>query len=212
MADTGVFYEAAVRYTVKPISTENVSIVMENTEFLFGEKTSFQLKMRPGVRLDGVYVLYSDGKKELIDSNEFEMPRDNITLIAEYTVLKYTVVFESDGKTIASYLCDYGEIITPPKNPKKASNERFSYSFIGWSNEILPVTEDTVYSALFLSVPIPRKENTGPAISEPVLKLIVTVSIVVGSVILLAAGGIITRIVVKKRQKNDKKVNTGKEE
>jgi len=57
----------------------------------------------------------------------------------------------------------------------KASDALYSYRFLGWSGDILPVTSDAVYRAEFKAEPLPVvKDDGGLKISDGVMRIIVT--------------------------------------
>ena len=76
------------------------------------------------------------------------------TFTAQYTINKYTVTFNNyDGTEISSAQYDYGTnvvaIVTPPTTPSRDADEKYTYTFIGWDNEIADVTGDVVYTAQY---------------------------------------------------------------
>ena len=77
------------------------------------------------------------------------------------TPRRYTVTFEDiDGRVISTSEHAYGESITPPADPARETDERYAYTFSGWSldgeNEtaVLPLTGDTVYTAVYETTPV----------------------------------------------------------
>jgi uncharacterized protein YgiM (DUF1202 family) len=74
---------------------------------------------------------------------------------------QYTVTFrDTNGDLIATSSHAYGETVTPPASPTKETDEKYSYTFLGWSADgenptaILPVTTDTEYVAVYLTDPV----------------------------------------------------------
>ncbi len=63
------------------------------------------------------------------------MPAQNRTLVAQWTVNRYTITFDSaGGSAVASITADYGATVTAPPAPTKTG-----YTFAGWS-PALPAT------------------------------------------------------------------------
>ena len=60
------------------------------------------------------------------------MPATNTTITAQWSIIQYTITFDTDGgTTIAPITQDYGTAITTPANPTKDG-----YTFAGWDKEI----------------------------------------------------------------------------
>ena len=67
---------------------------------------------------------------------------------------KYTVTFlDEDGNTLCEDEWEYGSM--PSCNdPSKADDNEYTYTFAGWSPEIVAVTSDATYTATFTAEPI----------------------------------------------------------
>jgi hypothetical protein len=65
---------------------------------------------------------------------------------------KYTVIFKNeDGSILQNTEVEYGETPAAPTDPTKASTDEFSYTFAGWTPEIVPVAGETTYTATYTS-------------------------------------------------------------
>jgi hypothetical protein len=208
VAQSGITYNARVEYTLKAISTAHVQVSLSKSVAEFGERIDVILTAADGIRIDSVYFVGTDGVKTEITDGSFSMPRDDISIIVDYKVLEYTVVFESEGKTIVTYKCLYGETVTPPGAPSKASDGKYTYTFFGWSSPIVPVTEDAVYSAIFTHTPIETEEKDGLQISEGVLKKLVTVGVIAAVFVVILIGTAVTVTIVVIRRKRTKSGKT----
>lgn len=72
------------------------------------------------------------------------MPAQNLTLYAKWTINQYTVIFETNGGTaVASIIENYGDPITVPNNPIKDG-----YTFNGWFADANLTQSTTVPSTM----------------------------------------------------------------
>ena len=71
------------------------------------------------------------------------------------TPKQYTVTFKNyDGTVLESKLWNEGEIPVCSVTPTRADDDANTYSFVGWTPEIVPVATDAVYTAVFEATPI----------------------------------------------------------
>lgn len=69
--------------------------------------------------------------------------------------VQYTVTFKNyDGTILESKKWNEGETPTCSVTPTHPDDEANTYSFIGWTPEIVPVTADAVYTAVFEATPV----------------------------------------------------------
>ncbi len=201
-ANTGKMYSANIEYTLNPIPHEGVTITVDKVSAALNEKVTVTVVAEPGVKVHKLYYIDEDNvKKEIVDG-KFDMPDSNLRIGAQYTVGTYIVIFMSDGKTLATFECKYGDTVTPPENPKKAQDSKYTYTFTGWSPEILPVTEDAVYTAVYLNTPITY--NGGSTQMSPfVLKILVLGASLGGTVavVVLPASVMSAILLIKRKNK-----------
>ncbi len=76
---------------------------------------------------------------------EFELYRD--TSVEEPV---YTVTFRNwDGSVISSTTYHYGDTVTVPGDPTKASDGSYTYTFAGWDKTVVDCVGDAEYTAVF---------------------------------------------------------------
>ena len=69
------------------------------------------------------------------------------------TTNQYTITFlNDDNSVLSSQLWDYG--VTPTcERPSKEEDENYTYTFNGWTPEIVPVVADAIYTATYEATP-----------------------------------------------------------
>ena len=171
-------YHAALCYAIDVIANDVLEITVSDTSLYTGETGTITAIAPLGVEIISYYYIKSGGERVDLKSNEFVMPTDNVSVGVVYTYLEYTVKFVSDGTVISIATYKYGEMPTLPADPKKSADTLYSYEFVGWDAEVLAVTGDATYNAVYASTPIPvPPKPDGPQISDRVMDLIVKVAV-----------------------------------
>ena len=205
-ANTGRVYYANVEYLLTPILYDGVTLTVDKSAAALGEEITVTVNAAPGVRVRKIYYIDEDNVKAEIVDGKFTMPDSNLRIGVEYTVGTYIVIFVSDGKTLATFECKYGDTVTPPNNPKKAQDGKYTYTFTGWSPEISPVTEDAVYTAVYSSTPVVNNGG-GAQMSPTVLKIVVLGGALAGTLALVVLpSSVMSIILLVKRKKKFFKV------
>lgn len=101
------------------------------------------------------FIGWKDAEGNLYkDHTEFPTVSGDETFTAEFKSIlnSYTVTWIVEGQSM-QIRCEYGEIpiygATSDTVPIKETDERYYYVFDGWNTEIVPVTGDVTYTALF---------------------------------------------------------------
>ncbi len=80
------------------------------------------------------------------------MAATDVTINVVYNPNVYTVIFRDyDGTEIARQSVEHGKAATAPADPVRADDDKFSYTFKGWSADFSAITEDTVITAEYTS-------------------------------------------------------------
>ena len=74
------------------------------------------------------------------------------TVSFKVTIVKATVTFRDyDGKVLSAAQYAYGETVTPPAAPERASDGTYYYVFIGWDREVKPCAGNAEYTAVYVA-------------------------------------------------------------
>ncbi len=74
------------------------------------------------------------------------------TYTAVYTpnFIEYTVVFQNwDGTELSKRTYHWGDTVTAPANPSKASDNTYTYAFAGWDRKVVACAGDATYTATY---------------------------------------------------------------
>ena len=156
-----------------------------------------------GYEITSATLVLEDGSRLPVDAMRFVMP--NAALTVELTISKiiYNVSFTVDGVVIHTEEVDMGEEIIPPANPTKATDDKFSYKFAGWSPEpsiAFGEERDLVFEATFSTTPVGT-----PFVGDrsQFIKLLTTV-ICIAAAVLAVIVALIVFLCIRKRKKKRK--------
>lgn len=198
---SGTNYVAKIEHSLGIIPSEFVPLILTASDASPGDTVSVSVDVPNGITFVGVYLIPEGGNKTYIGES-FTMPDCDVLVGVDAYPTEYTVTFLSDGKIIHSYVCHYGDVPTAPPDPIKAATSVYTFEFVGWSGEFVPVTSDVTYSALYSAQKVPNSDTGGIQISEEVMKKILSYAIPISfSVFILLAAGIILIIALRKRRK-----------
>lgn len=161
-------YIVFAQYSINVLTNEYVIVEINKSTAKKGEIVYFSTKSnKVGIELGEVSITLANGESIDSSNNQFIMPAEDVYFFVSYTFINYTVNFYVDDTLISSIKYKYGDTISVPLNPTKASDEHFTYEFVGWNNEIDIVTGNVDYIAIFEAIPIVIDPIEPPAIIEP---------------------------------------------
>ena len=157
----GRAYELRYEYRLALFASGPATAQLEKNVYNYGESIKLTLDTPMGVRIRSA-VLKLDGGEEIdVTLSELTMPMSDAKLVIEAEYIQYKVVFSDGENEIKALYCKYGDVPTPPVSPPKAPDGEYTYEFIGWSAEIVPVTCDTVYYARYSRTPVVKADTGG---------------------------------------------------
>ena len=190
-------YEAHLLAT-GPIS---LSIVGSSTVEL-GDSFEIDYSVPNGIRVNSVYMLDKNGVRTEITEKVIKMPVGGCSIGVDYHYIEYTVNFISSGNVIHTGVYRYGEMPEIPADPIRTADLAYTYTFDKWKNlstgdfEIVPVTSNVSYEAMYIKTPIPPKEPTDELlISAPVLNKLASIAFFGGFILLVAIPCVIIAVV-----------------
>ena len=98
---------------------------------------------------------WADGQRNPVDPGTDNFTGDTYLYAQFETVYKeYTVKFENEGEVVSEKTYHYGDEITVPANPTKASDVEYIYDFRAWSPDVSEVCYgDATYTATYRRTP-----------------------------------------------------------
>lgn len=196
----GVRYVLTEEYTLEIIESSTATISLDKTYASPGEIVNISVQLPNGIKVASYYLINSDGKRETLSGDSFIMPTGSIMVGVVCAPIEYVVSFVVDGVVISTVKCHYGETVAMPEDPKKSNDGVFSYRFIGWSSEMHPIVEDTVFTARFeASLAPPVEEVVG--MSATVKKLLAVGISALSVVFLAVVPASITGVVIAVKRK-----------
>ena len=146
-----VVFEQKIRiFEVKFYDENNDLLYTDTVEF--DETASYQGET-PTKASDNVYH-YTFEKWVDLQGNDAVLTniQDNKNVYAKYSrqYVEYTILFiDEDDSEISRATYHYGQAVTTPATPTKASSERYDYTFAGWDSQVIPVDGDKTYKATY---------------------------------------------------------------
>ena len=103
---------------------------------------------------DGTLILKDSGTATITitsaPTNTLVVSKKNVTINVTEDGSQYTVTFKNwDGTVLSTGSYYYGDTVTLPENPTKASNETYQYVFAGWDKPVVVCNGSTEYTAVF---------------------------------------------------------------
>ncbi|MCR5802918.1 MAG: leucine-rich repeat protein [Clostridia bacterium] len=121
------------------------------------------------------FIGWTDGKEFYEKDKELPAVSDTVTYTAvfEPTTNSYEITFlDEDGTELQSCKYEYGTTPSFNGTPTKSADDKFTYTFAGWTPELTKVTEDATYTAKFdanekVIPPTPTPDPTPIVTPEP---------------------------------------------
>lgn len=201
----GYLYKTVTEYGVNILNSDPIEIAVDKSFAAVGETVNVTFSAVPGIDILSFYLLDTEGNKTNFSGESFVMPAGGVSLGVEWKYIEYTVNFIASGKIISTGTYRYGDIVIPPSAPIKANDEKYSYTFVDWSEPISAVTKSVDYEAVYSKTELPPKEvPEGLLISKSVMKKLMQVALIAGfAVVVVIPCAIIAlvKLVVRSRRR-----------
>ena len=139
-----VFKESYIEYEVKFLNDDGTSI--SSKTYHYGDTVT--VPKNPSKAATAQYTYAFAGWDKTVATTV----TGNVTYSATYnkTLNSYTVTFKNEnGTQLSSKIYYYGDTVTVPSNPSKASTAQYTYTFAGWDKSVTTVTGNATYTATY---------------------------------------------------------------
>ena len=122
--------------------------IIDQTEVSYGQIPTHEVPVKPST--EQYTYTFAGWTPEVVAATS------DATYTATYTseLRKYTVTFlDEDGNILCEDEWEYGSMPSC-EEPTKAADDDYTYTFAGWSPEVVVVTSDATYTAIFTAEPI----------------------------------------------------------
>lgn len=205
--DMSESYEYETRYRVTDFTGEHGSADFSSDSYAVGENVTVTLLPSKGYRPTS--ALYTDnGKKVSVTLGdtatfEFSMPDGGTAVEVIFEPIEYTVKFIANGEIISESTYHLGDNVNVPEVAAKFTDGDKAYVFSHWTPQVVAVTEDTAYTAVYNELP---SSLIGDNFIDDTKyeRQIPTLIVIAGVVFIGAVSGTTLLIVkiVKKRKRN----------
>ena len=183
------------------VSDPAVEVSLSAASALPGTRIYISYSLKDGYELSSFSLSDQLGNAVSLDQDgSFIMPSSDVILALHSLQKVYTVRFSSNGTVLASYEHVWGDVPVPPKDPVRAADEEYSYTFEGWDSEILPVSGDITYEAVYSREAIVKVDSGGIKLS-PTIKKFFVAGVAGFSVLLLLIIVLITVVSIRRRKR-----------
>lgn len=206
-ARLGSSYRIEAQHNLGAIPSEFVEITLSTLRATSGETISISLSEPPkGMYVESIYIVADDETEVILGEDKtFKMPACAVSVGVVCAYYEYTVTFKSEGKIISIRTYKYGEKVVEPAATYKASDDKYSYDFVGWDSEVKNVDGDAVYTAVYKSKPLVKESIIPETTRLTKLLHLAYIVIPVATVILIGFIVLITCLAVKRHKRRKAK-------
>lgn len=197
-AKSGATYRYVMEYQVSVLAAPlGITLSIDETSAYPDDTIAVTAVIPQGIRLVAVKMRVGE-QESVIEGSRFVMPKGDVIVWVEAVEEMYHITFVADGVTLDTYDALYGETITPPFVPTKASDDFYSYKFAGWDHEVTAAIGNDVYTARYSKTPV-----VPATIAEGTLgkKLKLLIGLGAAGAALLAIGVAVVIVVIWRKKK-----------
>ncbi len=198
----GKSYTLTQKHHIYAVASELATITLSSDTASPSDRIYISVTLAEGVELERLIVTDIDGNELKVSANgSFTVGYTDVRVAVQAKYKTYTITFNADGKTVSRLEVKHGDKITLPANPKKGNDEKYSYTFKGWSPAVPEyATADATFEAEFDKAELPEElQGTISSEVEKKVDIVMTLVMIASAIVLAMTAVIITLIIIKKR-------------
>ena len=156
--------------------TENCNLTAFPQHMPAGAVVELNANCTYGYEISSAELVYADGTRETV-TQSFVMPRGAVSVELKVTRIVYHVSFVVEGTVVSEMDLFFGEEIPLPADPTRPEDDRYTYTFAGWSPYVSVAAGENrspVYTATF--TPVEKQDIAGTdSTRDPFLTVMVPI-------------------------------------
>ena len=124
----------------------NGSVTVDGNKFYAGSIVKLSIVPDEGYELNTILALHQETVVPVTDYS-FTMPEGDVEVLCTFKPIQYTITWlNDDGSLIETATVEYGQF-PDHADAIKENTDEYTYTFTGWTPEIVPAKENVTYTA-----------------------------------------------------------------